>query len=51
MNDARDLVRLQKALAAIGVDDLEQTSVFATVAAIIHLGDITFDETGDAQGE
>jgi myosin heavy subunit len=42
--DANALETTRSCLSSIGVDDEEQQSVFAMVAAVLHLGNVQFEE-------
>ncbi len=44
VNDVTDFARLERALTAVGMDDIERHTVFATVAALLHLGNVQFDD-------
>lgn len=44
LDDARDFNLLDKALATVGLSDAERLAVYTTVAAVLHLGNITFEE-------
>lgn len=44
MDDAKDFKQVESAMATLGFSDQERDSVFEIVAAIILLGDVTFDK-------
>uniref|UniRef100_A0AC35U1J6 Myosin motor domain-containing protein n=1 Tax=Rhabditophanes sp. KR3021 TaxID=114890 RepID=A0AC35U1J6_9BILA len=47
VDDLKDFEKLGKALHVIGFDDEKIKILFATVAGILHLGNITFEEAAD----
>jgi myosin heavy subunit len=51
VDDVRDLRRLDDALNSINISQNDRNLIYSIVAAILHLGNIDFDETpNDAQG-
>lgn len=51
LDDYDDFQQLNKALSDIGLSDAEKVSVFQTVAAVLHLGNVQFvDDADDTKG-
>ncbi|KAG7308072.1 hypothetical protein JYU34_006714 [Plutella xylostella] len=44
LDDAGDFARLHQALSRVGLSEAEKTSVYSIVAAVLHLGNIEFEE-------
>ena len=42
LDDVADFKRVDRGLASIGLDDEERFSVYTTIAAVLHLGNIEF---------
>jgi myosin heavy subunit len=42
LDDAADFGRVDRGLASIGLDQEERFSVYTTIAAVLHLGNIEF---------
>ena len=47
VDDHADFQRLSSALLDIGILEAERTDLFRTLAGILHLGNVCFDENGD----
>ncbi|VDD94836.1 unnamed protein product [Enterobius vermicularis] len=47
LDDYADFLSLQKALTSIGISTSEMNAIFQTVAAVLHLGNICFEENSD----
>ena len=41
----------RRAMTLVGIPEVEQNAVFATVAAVLHLGNITFSASGEDAAE
>ncbi|XP_032513107.2 myosin heavy chain 95F isoform X2 [Danaus plexippus] len=50
LDDVEDFQRLYQALSHIGLSESEKKSVFSIVGAVLHLGNIEFEEEGGARG-
>uniref|UniRef100_A0A8R1DKC1 Myosin motor domain-containing protein n=1 Tax=Caenorhabditis japonica TaxID=281687 RepID=A0A8R1DKC1_CAEJA len=51
VDDYQDFARLQKALTLSGISNDEQMFIWGTIAGILHLGNIEFEENvGDSRG-
>ncbi|XP_038222882.1 myosin heavy chain 95F isoform X2 [Zerene cesonia] len=50
LDDVEDFQRLHQALSRVGLTEEEQKSVYSVVAAVLHLGNIEFEEEGGARG-
>ncbi|XP_071535802.1 myosin heavy chain 95F isoform X4 [Panulirus ornatus] len=44
LDDVRDFATMDKALGNFGLNNQERLAVYTTVAAVLHLGNITFEE-------
>jgi len=49
VDDFKDFVNLEKGLADVGVGEEDKLEIFATIAAILHLGNIEFEESEDSK--
>lgn len=49
IDDVRDYQRTDVALTHLGLSDEDKLMVYATVAAVLHLGNIVFEDSGDAK--
>lgn len=47
MDDVEDFKNLDEALARIGLTDAERLEVYSTVAAVLHLGNVEFEDDPD----
>ena len=47
LDDAKDFLKTDKALGNLGMSERERLSIYAAVAAILHLGNIQFEENPD----
>ncbi|CAG0898127.1 unnamed protein product [Darwinula stevensoni] len=51
LDDAKDFIEMDKALQTLGVSDRERLAIYTIVAAVLHLGNITFeDNPEDSRG-
>ncbi|CAH0725342.1 unnamed protein product, partial [Brenthis ino] len=50
LDDVEDFQRLHQALSRVGLTEEEKTSVYRTVAALLHLGNVEFEEEAGARG-
>jgi myosin-6 len=51
LDDAKDFKQTDKALSNLGMSDDEKLAIYSAVAAILHLGNITFEDNAeDARG-
>lgn len=50
LDDVEDFQRLHQALSRVGLTEDEKTSIYRVVAAVLHLGNIEFEEEGGARG-
>jgi myosin-1 len=46
MNDTEEFKHTKRAMATIGIPEPEQRNIFKLLAAILHLGNLTFGERG-----
>ncbi|XP_065339077.1 myosin heavy chain 95F isoform X1 [Cloeon dipterum] len=44
LDDCNDFVEMDKALTRLGLQEQERFSIYSTVAAVLHLGNISFEE-------
>ena len=44
LDDARDFKVTDAAMASMGMSDNERMSIYTVVAAVLHVGNITFEE-------
>ncbi|XP_043204148.1 unconventional myosin-VI-like isoform X1 [Amphibalanus amphitrite] len=44
LDDAKDFARLDKALATIGLGEKQRLDIYTTVAAVLHLGNVAFED-------
>ena len=52
LDDAKDFISMDKALSNLGITAQDRLSIYTTVAAVLHLGNITFEENpDDTRGE
>ncbi|XP_055335103.1 unconventional myosin-VI-like [Paramacrobiotus metropolitanus] len=49
LDDVRDYQRTDVALTHLGLSEDDKLMVYATVAAVLHLGNIVFEDSGDAK--
>ncbi|XP_077539631.1 myosin heavy chain 95F jaguar [Haemaphysalis longicornis] len=47
IDDAKDFSNLDRALQLMGVTDEERLNIYVSVAAVLHLGNVTFEESPD----
>ncbi|CAF4765369.1 unnamed protein product [Pieris macdunnoughi] len=50
LDDVEDFQRLHSALSRVGLSEEEKRSVYSVVAAVLHLGNVEFEEEGGARG-
>ncbi|CAK1546256.1 unnamed protein product [Leptosia nina] len=50
LDDVEDFQRLHLALSRVGLTEEEKRSVYSVVAAVLHLGNVEFEEEGGARG-
>ncbi|XP_046963537.1 myosin heavy chain 95F isoform X1 [Vanessa cardui] len=50
LDDVEDFQRLHQALSRVGLSEAEKKSVYSIVAAVLHLGNVQFEEEGGARG-
>jgi myosin heavy subunit len=46
VDEGEELERVREAFSTLGVEELEQRAIFCTVAAVLHIGNITFSAKG-----
>ncbi|XP_037079769.1 unconventional myosin-VI-like [Pollicipes pollicipes] len=44
LDDAKNFTQLDKALATVGLADQERLAIYTTVAAVLHLGNVAFED-------
>ncbi|XP_049829322.1 myosin heavy chain 95F isoform X2 [Schistocerca gregaria] len=44
LDDVQDFTTLDQALSRIGLDDAERLNIYTTVASVLHLGNVSFEE-------
>lgn len=49
LDDVRDFQRTHTALGHLGLSDEDRLMVYATIAAVLHLGNISFEDSGDTK--
>eukprot|EP00957_Ditylum_brightwellii_P211325 15366044-Ditylum_brightwellii.AAC.1 len=49
--DVRGFSETKECLSRIGLDEEDQSAIFSTVAAVLHLGNIVFEEIGSDEDE
>ncbi|KAM7307774.1 unconventional myosin-VI isoform X2 [Ixodes scapularis] len=47
IDDAKDFANLDRSLQLMGLTDEERLSIYVAVAAVLHLGNVTFEESPD----
>uniref|UniRef100_A0A224Z3P3 Myosin VI n=1 Tax=Rhipicephalus zambeziensis TaxID=60191 RepID=A0A224Z3P3_9ACAR len=47
IDDAKDFSNLDRALRLMGLNDEERLNIYVAVAAVLHLGNVTFEESPD----
>lgn len=47
LDDVRDFSDVDKALSNLGIKPEDRLSVYTTVAAVLHLGNVVFEENPD----
>ncbi|CAG0920544.1 unnamed protein product [Notodromas monacha] len=47
LDDAKDFARMDKSLQTFSVTEPERLSIYSTVAAVLHLGNVSFEENPD----
>ncbi|KAJ2952022.1 hypothetical protein O0L34_g4282 [Tuta absoluta] len=50
LDDVEDFGRLNQALKRVGLSEAEIKSVYSVVAAVLHLGNVQFEDDGGAKG-
>ncbi|XP_049870051.1 myosin heavy chain 95F isoform X2 [Pectinophora gossypiella] len=50
LDDVEDFQRLNQALTRVGLTEDEKKSVYSVVAAVLHLGNVQFEDDGGAKG-
>ena len=50
VDDAKDFTELVQALDDLGFDESLRKEVFQIVAAVLHLGQVNFEESKDGEG-
>ncbi|XP_026322263.1 myosin heavy chain 95F [Hyposmocoma kahamanoa] len=50
LDDIEDFGRLHQALSHIGLSEAEKKAVYSVVAAVLHLGNVQFEDDGGAKG-
>ncbi|XP_034830181.1 myosin heavy chain 95F isoform X1 [Maniola hyperantus] len=50
LDDVEDFQRLHQALSRVGLSEAEKKSLYSVVAAVLHLGNVEFEEEGGARG-
>ncbi|CAH2070936.1 unnamed protein product, partial [Iphiclides podalirius] len=50
LDDVEDFQRLHQALRRVGLSEAEEEAVYRVVAAVLHLGNVRFEEEGGARG-
>ena len=51
VDDAKDFTELVQALDDLGFDESLRKEVFQIVAAVLHLGQVNFEESKDGEGK
>ena len=49
VDDEQDFLNLEKALGRFGLSDGERQAIYNVVAAVLHLGNISFEDDPDDQ--
>jgi myosin-6 len=47
LDDAKDFQQTDKALSNLGMSESEKLAIYAAVAAVLHLGNVVFEENPD----
>lgn len=50
LDDVEDFQRLHQALSRVGLTEEEKKAVYSVVGAVLHLGNVEFEEEGGARG-
>lgn len=51
IDDVRDFQVCNEAMSKMGVSDADKLAIFMLVAAVLHLGNVMFEENQDAKGQ
>jgi myosin-6 len=50
LDDVKDFAEMEKSMTDCGLDPKEKSNVFRISAAVLHLGNVEFEESGDGSG-
>uniref|UniRef100_A0A1I8GZ60 Unconventional myosin-6 n=1 Tax=Macrostomum lignano TaxID=282301 RepID=A0A1I8GZ60_9PLAT len=50
LDDVKDFRNVDKAMTDMGLADSEKQDIYSVVAGVLHLGNVNFEESGQAQG-
>ena len=49
-NDKAEFAVVESAMSKLGIDGAERMNLYQVVAAVLHLGNIKFEDSGDSKG-
>ena len=50
LNDSLDYGRMEESMDKVGFSAEEKANIFKVVAAVLHVGNIAFEDSGDKDG-
>ena len=50
LDDTSDYRRMEESMNKVGFSEEEKANIFKVVAAVLHVGNIAFEDSGDAEG-
>ena len=50
LDDTSDYRRMDESMNKVGFSEEEKANIFKVVAAVLHVGNIAFEDSGDAEG-
>lgn len=50
LDDASDYRRMDESMNKVGFSGEEKANIFRVVAAVLHVGNISFEDSGDTEG-
>lgn len=50
LDDASDYRRMDESMNRVGFSGEEKANIFRVVAAVLHVGNISFEDSGDTEG-
>jgi len=50
LDDTSDYRRMEESMDKVGFSEEEKANIFKVVAAVLHVGNIAFEDSGDTEG-